>query len=128
MRRARLSRREQASCDLEAHALKLLGDLGKAQREVPLDVLEEDELGLDLADDPGDLGPEVPGIVPPPPVAGDGEGLAGIAGKDEMNAAAPRAAVEGSKVAPDSSLRQAAVSHARREGRRGVGLPLDVAD
>lgn len=57
-----------------------------------------------------------------------GEGLAGIAGKDEMNAAAPGSSVEGSQVAPDRRVRQASVSHARRERGRGVRLALDVAD
>lgn len=42
-----------------------------------------------------------------------------------MNAAAPWAAVEGSKVAPDRSLTQGLVRHPSHESGRGVTFPLD---
>lgn len=92
------------------------------------DVLDEHPAGLDLSDDPGDLGPEVAGIVGSPPVAGGRERLAGIAGKEDMNAATPRAAVEGSQVIPDGSLRKRSVFHPRGKRRGGVQVVLDVAD
>lgn len=92
------------------------------------DVFEEDDVGIDLPDDAGDLGPEVAGILGPSSDPGQRERLAGVAGKEAMNAAAPRSAVEGSKVIPDSRLRQRSVSHARREGGRGVAVPFDKAD
>lgn len=92
------------------------------------DVLDEDPTGLDLPDDPGDLRPQVAGIVGPSPISGGRERLAGIAGKEDMNAATPRAAVEGSQVIPDRSLRKRSVFHPRGKRRGGVEVVLDVAD
>jgi len=90
------------------------------------DVLEEAPLGADLADDPGDIGPEVPGIICAKPVSGKAEGLAGITGRDEMNAAAPRAAVEGSQIVPYRSRSQGRVCHPRHESGRGETVSLDM--
>lgn len=90
------------------------------------DVLEEAPSGADLADDPGDFGPEMPGIVGAKPGSRQAEGLAGIAGSDDMNAAAPRAAVEGSQIVPDRSRSQGRVRHPRHESGRGETVSLDM--
>lgn len=89
------------------------------------DVLEKAPLGASFPHDPGDFGPEVSGIVLALPVPREGERLARIAGRDEMNAAAPRSAVEGSQVVPDRSRRQGRIRHPGHEHRRGKGVPLD---
>ena len=89
------------------------------------DVLEEAPFGRDLADDARDLGPEVARVLLAAPVAAQREGLAGITGKDAMNAAAPRAAVEGSQIVPDRSRCQGRVRHPGHEDRRGESVPLD---
>ena len=89
------------------------------------DLLEEAPLGAGFPHDSGDLGPEVAGIVLALPVPREGERLAGIAGRDEMNAAAPRSAVEGSEIVPDRSRRQGRVRHPGHEHRRGKGVPLN---
>lgn len=123
---AHLSRRKQARRCSIAHAGKFSDDVGKAQIEVALDVLEEDPFGAGLVDDPGDFGPKVPGIVTPPALSGDAERLAGIAGSDEMNAAAPWSAVEGSEIVPYKRLSQRLVFHPGHESSRRVGFPLDV--
>jgi hypothetical protein len=60
-----------------------------------------------------------------PSLAGEAEGLAGIAGRDEMNAAAPRAAVEGSEIAPDRRRCQGRVFHPGHESGRRVAFPLN---
>lgn len=122
---ARLSRREQARLCRVAQAAKRGGDVGVSQREMPLHVLAEDPLRLRLGDDAGDLGPEVSGIGGAAAAPGDAERLAGIAGRDEMNAAAPRAAVEAAQVVPDRRLVQGLVRHPRHESRRCMGFPLD---
>lgn len=127
VRTACLLRREDARRDLEAHSLQLVDDGLKAEGEVPDDVLEEDPSWSDLADDPRDFRPEVPRILLSPAMAGRAEGLAGIAGSDEMNAAAPRAAVEGSQVVPDRSRIQGLVRHPGHESGRCMGFPLDEA-
>jgi hypothetical protein len=95
---------------------------------VSLDVLEEHPFGRDLADDAGDLGPQVAGIGGPAALARDAERLAGITGSDEMNAVAPRAAVEGSQVVPDSSRCHGRVRHPGHEGGRRMSFPLDVTN
>ena len=59
-------------------------------------VLEEAPAGLDLVDEPVDLGPEVTGIVDPFSLPGLAEGLAGVPANDSIHEATPRAAVEGS--------------------------------
>jgi hypothetical protein len=92
---------------------------------VSLDVFAPHPLGPGFVDDPGDLGPEVARVDVPSPLPGVAEGLAGIAGRDEMNAAAPRSAVEGSQIAPDSRLTQGLVCHPRHESGRSVAFPLN---
>jgi len=90
------------------------------------DILEEAPFRPDLADDPRDLGPQVPGVVGPKPEPREGEGLAGITGSDDMNAAAPWAAVEGSQIVPDNSRSQGRVCHPRHESGRGKTVSLDM--
>jgi len=63
-----------------------------------------------------------------PPATCEAEGLAGIAGSGEMNAAAPSAAVEGGNVRPDRSLIQGLVFHPRHESGRRKCFPLDETD
>ena len=93
-----------------------------------LDVFEEHPSWSDLPDDAADVRPQVPGIVAAEPLSGMAERLAGIAGSDEMNAAAPWAPVEAGKVTPDRSLCQGRVFHPGHESGRGMGFPLDVTD
>lgn len=128
VRRARFSRREQARLDAVAQLAKLSGDFPQSQGDVALDVLEEDPAGPDLVNDPGNLGPEVARILPSSPVTGLAEGLTGITGSEDMNAAAPRAAVEGSQIVPDRRRSQGFVAHPRHESGRGVSFPLDVTN
>ncbi len=90
------------------------------------DVFEEDPFRGDLVDDAGDGRPEVAGIIGSPSVAGLAEGLAGITGREEIHAAAPRSAVEGSQIVPDRRRSQGRVFHPGHESGRGVGFPLDV--
>lgn len=90
------------------------------------DVFEEAPFGADFANDAGDFGPEVAGIVIAKPVSCQAEGLAGITGSDDMNAAAPRSAVEGSQIVPDRSRSQGRVCHPRHESGRGVTVSLDM--
>jgi hypothetical protein len=90
------------------------------------DVLEEAPFGLHFADDPRDLGPEVAVVVLSLPEAREGEGLAGITARDEMNAAAPRAAVEGSEIVPDRSRSQGRIRHPGHESGRCVSVSLDI--
>jgi hypothetical protein len=128
MRGADLSRREQARFNAEAQLSKASDDVGEAQREMPLDIFAEHPFGPDLVDDPGDFRPEVAGIGGSATIAREAEGLAGIAGRDEMNAATPWAAVKGSQIVPDRRRSQGRVRHPRHESCRSMGFPLDVTD
>lgn len=89
------------------------------------DIFAEDPSGSDLSDDPGDFRPQVPGIVATAARAGEAEGLAGIAGSDDMNAAAPCSAVEGSQIVPNRRRCQGRVIHPRHESGRRMSFPLD---
>ncbi len=120
-------RREESCRKLVAHVDQAFGDFGEADAEMMGDVLEEDEGRLDLADDTGDMRPEMAWIFGAPALAGHAERLARIARSDDVHRAAPRAAVEGSNVVPDNSLIQGRVFHPRHESGCGVGLPFDMA-
>jgi hypothetical protein len=95
---------------------------------VSLDVLEEHPFRLDLADDSGNLWPQMAWIVLPSTVTGVAKWLAGITGREDLYAAAPRAAVEGSEIVPDRRRSQCLVFHPRHESGRGVTFPLDVTN
>ncbi len=125
--RANFRRREEACRKAVAHADQSAGDFGEAEAEMMGDILEEDEGRLDLADDPGDMRPEVARVVGTPALACDRERLARIARSDDVHRAAPRAAVEGGNVVPDNSPIQGRVFHPRHESGRGVGFPFDMA-
>lgn len=124
--RADFRRREEARRKAVAHADQSSGDLGEAEAEMMGDVLEEHEGRLGLADDAGDMRPEVARVVRAPALACDRERLARIARSDDVHRAAPRAAVEGGNVVPDRRRIQGRVFHPRHEDGRGVGVPLDV--
>lgn len=106
--------------------MKLSGDVAETKGQMPGDVFKEAPFGLGFTDDPGNLGPEVPGVILALAMARVGERLAGITGRDEMNAATPRAAVEGSQIVPDRCRSQGRVCHPRHESGRGEGVSLDI--
>ena len=125
--RADFRRREEACRKAVAHADQSAGDFGEAEAEMMGDILEEHEGRFDLADDAGDMRPEMAWILAAEPSACDGEWLARIARSDDVHRAAPRAAVEGSNVVPDNSLIHGRVFHPRHESGCGEGFPFDMA-
>ena len=125
--RADFRRREEACRKAVAHADQSAGDFGEAEAEMMGDILEEDEGRLGLADDAGDMRPEVARILAAEPSACDRKWLARIARSDDVHRAAPRAAVEGGNVVPDNSLIQGRVFHPRHESGCGEGFPFDMA-
>jgi hypothetical protein len=118
---------EEACRKAVAHADQSAGDFGEAEAEMMGDILEEDERRLDLANDAGDMRPEMAWILAAEPSACDRERLARIARTDDIHRAAPRAAVEGSNVVPDNSLIQGRIFHPRHESGCGEGFPFDMA-
>ena len=127
MGRADFRRRKEACRKLVAHADQSCGDFGESEAQMMGDIFKEDERRLDLADDAGDMWPEVTRILAAKPSACDGKWLARIPGREEIHRAAPRVAIEGSNVIPDNSLIQGRVFHPRHESGCGVGFPLDIA-
>jgi hypothetical protein len=119
VRRTDFRRREEACRKLVAHADQSAGDFGEAEAEMMGDILEEDEGRLDLADDAGDMRPEVARVVGTPALARHGKRLARIARSDDVHRAAPWAAVEGSNIVPDNSLIQGRIFHPRHESGCG---------
>ena len=65
------------------------------------DVFEKDPLWAAFADDAGDIGPEVAGIVGTAALSGRAEGLAGIACEDGIEGPAEGAGIEAAQVGPD---------------------------
>jgi hypothetical protein len=94
-------RREQARRRRVAQSPKLSQDGFEAEGDVTGDVFEEHPFRAELKDDPGDIGPEVPGIVSATAFPGRAEGLAGIACEDGVEGAAEGAGVEAAQVGPD---------------------------
>jgi hypothetical protein len=125
--RTHFRRREEACRKAVAHADQSAGDFGEAEAEMMGDIFEEHEGRLDLANDAGDMRPEMAWILGTEPSARDRERLARIARSDDIHRASPRAAVEGSNVVPDNSLIQGRVFHPRHERGCGEGFPFDMA-
>lgn len=89
------------------------------------DVLEEHPLGVDLEDDPGDVGPEVAGIVCAPALSCCAERLTRIASQHGVDRAAVGPSVEGLDVIPDRGWREVSGALTRDDGVSGVGFDLD---
>jgi len=88
---------------------------------VPGDVFEKDPFRAAFADDAGNVGPEVPGVVGTAALSGRAEGLAGISGEDGIEGAAEGPGVEAAQVGPDRGRGEVACALGRDEdGARPV--------
>ena len=125
MRRADLCRREQACRRRVAHDPKLSQYGFKAEGDVPGDVFEEDPFRAALADDTGDVGPEVAGIVGAAAFPGRAERLAGISGEDGIEGAAEGPGVETAQVGPDRGWGEIPGALGGDEDRPWPGFPFD---
>jgi hypothetical protein len=88
------------------------------------DILENNDCWVTLGDDARHVGPQMPRIIVAAAAPRGAERLAGVAGRDEIHDATPRAAVEGGEVVPDRRESQASLFHARDQDRGGMGFPL----
>jgi len=125
MRRADLSRREQARRRCVAQSPKLAQDGFKAEGDVTGDVFEEHPFGTAFADDPRNVGPEVTGIVGAAALSGRAEGLAGISGEDGIEGAAERPGVERPQVGPDRRRGEVPCALGGDEDGTGPAFPFD---
>lgn len=127
VRRANVRRPDQTPLRIEPERGKVGEDDVKSQPKVSCDVLEENERRVALRDDACDVGPEVSLVVDSELLAGDGEGLAGVARSDEIHATAPAFAVEGREIVPHRREIQGRFLHPIHEDGRCEAVPLDVA-
>ena len=125
MRRADLCRREQARRRRVAQSPKLSQDGLEAEGDVTGDVFEKDPFGAAFADDTGDVGPEVAGIVGPAALTGRAEGLAGISGEDGIEGALEGPGIEAAQVCADRGRCEVPCALGSDEDGAGPVLPFD---
>ena len=125
VRRTDFCRAEQTRRRRVAHAPKLSQDGLEAEGDVPGDVFEEDPFRAALPDDPGDVGPEVAGIVGATALSGRAERLAGIACKDGVEGAAEWPGFEAAQVGPDRGRGEVSGCLRRDEDSARPVLPFD---
>ena len=89
------------------------------------DVFQEDPFRATLPDDPGDVGPEVAGIVRSAAFPGRAEGLAGISGEDGIEGPAEGPGIEAAQVGPDRGRGEVSRALGRDEDRPWPVLPFD---
>ena len=129
VRRANLRRAEESTLDREAQSAKVSPNAFRAARgEHAADVLEEEEPGAGLDEDAPRGAPQVALVGRAEPLSGEAVRLARYAANDAVHAAAPRAAVEGSGIAPHRRRSQEARLHRRDQMSDGEGFPLHHAD
>lgn len=91
------------------------------------DVFEEHPGWLDLADDAGDIWPQVPLVVGPAALPGHAEGLAGVSCQDGVDRAAQGAPVEGGDIIPDRGGGEVSGPLGCDDGAAWVFFPFDKA-
>ena len=89
------------------------------------DVFEEDPFGSAFPDNPGDLGPEVAGIVGTTAFASGAEGLAGVTGEDDVEGPAEGPRIKTAQIIPDWSWGEIPGALGGDENRAGPIFPLD---
>ena len=125
VRRANFCRRKQTRRRRVAHAPKLSQNGFEAEGDVACDVFKEDPFGRALPDNPGDLGPEVAGIVGTAALSGRAEGLAGISGENGIESAAEGAGIEAAQIIPDRGRGEVPSAQGGDEDGSGIFLPFD---
>jgi len=125
VRRANFCRAEQARRRRVAHVPKLSQDGLKTEGDMPGHVFEEGPFGAAFPDNPGDLGPEVAGIVGASALASGAEGLAGISGEDDVEYTVKGPGIEASQIIPDWGRGEIPRALGSNEDGAGPVLPFD---
>ncbi len=92
---------------------------------MPGHVFEEDPFRAALADDTGDVGPEVTRVVGAAALSGRAEGLAGISGKDGIECALEGPGIEAAQVGPDRGRSEVSRALGGDKHRPWPVLPFD---
>jgi hypothetical protein len=125
VRRADFCRREQTRRRRVAHAPKLSQDGFEAKGDVTGYVFEEHPFWAAFADNSGDIGPEMPGVVCTLALARGTEGLAGISGEDDVEGAAKGSGIEAAQIVPDRGRGEVFCALGGDEDGAGPVLPFD---
>lgn len=88
-------------------------------------VFEEDPCGAALADDAGDIGPEVAGIIGATALSRCAEGLTGISGEDNIEGASEDPGIETTEIIPDRGRGEIPSVLGSDENSAGPVLPFD---
>ena len=129
MRCADVSRFADLLLDSEAKRFKVRLDICEVSAsEMSGNILKETPSRSTFSDDPGDVGPEIAGVVESPAAAGDAERLARIARHDSVHSATPSSSIKRLEVGPDRSWRQRTFGHARSQYAAGRRFDLHIAD
>ena len=127
MRRTDFCRAEQTRRRRVAQSPKLSQDGLEPEGDVAGDVFEEHPFGATLADDAGDLGPEVTGVARAATFASGAEGLTGISGEDRIEGPAERAGIKAAEIVPDRGRGKIPRALGCDEHGAGPVLPFDEA-
>ena len=100
---------------------------GSPSRKQAWNLLQQDDSWFHFANQPEEIGPEVPVVGFSKASSGQRMGLTGDAAKDELNLPSPGFAPEGAKVVPDVGLGELSVPHSLHEESLAVGVILDEA-
>ena len=95
---------------------------------MPGDIFEEDPFRAAFADDAGDVGPEVAGIISATALACRAEGLAGITCKDCIERAAEGPGIEAAQVGLDGGRGKVTCALGGDENRPWPVLPFDEGE
>lgn len=127
MRRASFSRREEANRRREVHVSYCSQHGFKAEGKVSRDVLEEEPLEgwPEFPCDSGNIWPEVPFVVGSLALSSVTERLAGVSGKQGVDAARKWSGVESGEVIPDRGRCEVSGLLPCDDDGAGVFLPLD---
>ena len=127
MRRANFCHRKQTRRRRVAQVPKLSQDGLKAEGDVTGDVLQEDPLGAAFANDAGDIGPEVAGVIGPFALSSGAERLAGISGEDDVEGTSEGPSIEAAQIVPDRGRGEVSAALGRDEDGSRPVLPFDEA-
>ena len=128
VRRANFCRAEQTRRRRVAHAPKLSQHGFKAEGDVTRDVFEEHPFRLAFPDNPGDLRPEVAGIIGPATLSGSAKGLAGVTGEDGIEGTVEGPGIETAQVIPDWGWGEISRALGGDEDAAGPFLPFDKCE
>lgn len=127
VRAADFRRAEDARRNVVTQASKLPVNLAEAEIEVPGDILKDDDAGPGLADDAGNVWPQVALIRSAEALSGHGKRLAWIASGEHVEPSGLTAPNEGGEIIPDGAVGHGTVAHAGLKGGNGQRLDLDKA-